>query len=62
MFLKAVKTLYSGCISSVKLAHGTSQRCDIHRGIKQGCPRSPFLFLLVTQVLASHVKLNQYYF
>ncbi len=36
MFLKAVKTLYSGCNSSVKLAHGTSQRFDIHRGIRQG--------------------------
>lgn len=59
MFLKAVKTLYSGCNSSVKLADGTSQRFDIHRGIRQGCPLSPFLFLLVTQVLAMHVKRNQ---
>ena len=49
-------TLYSGCTSSVKLAHGTSQRFDIGRGIRQGCPISPFRFLLVTQIMALQIK------
>ncbi len=55
-FLKAVKTLYKGCTSSVKLAQGTSNRFEIGRGIRQGCPFSPFLFLLATQILALHLK------
>ncbi len=42
MFLRSVKTLYRGCNNTVKLAHGTSQRFDIHHGIRQGCPLSPF--------------------
>lgn len=32
------------------------QRFDIRRGIKQGCPISPFLFLLVTQVMAVNIN------
>ncbi|CDQ93629.1 unnamed protein product [Oncorhynchus mykiss] len=40
----------------VVLAHGTSQRFDIGRGIRQGCPISPFVFLLVTQIMALHIK------
>ena len=47
--MKAVLTLHSGYTSSVKLAHGTSQRFDIGRV-------SPFLFLLVTQIMALHIK------
>uniref|UniRef100_A0A3P9LHW9 Reverse transcriptase domain-containing protein n=1 Tax=Oryzias latipes TaxID=8090 RepID=A0A3P9LHW9_ORYLA len=55
-FLKAIEVLYNGCNSSIKLAHGTTPRFDINRGIRQGCPLSPFLFLLVAQVMALHLK------
>ena len=55
-FLKAVQTLYSVCTSSVKLTHRTSQRFDFVRDIRQGCPISPFLFLLVTQIMPLHIK------
>lgn len=40
----------------MKLLYGTSERFDIHQSIRQGCPVSPFLFLLVTQIAAMHVK------
>jgi hypothetical protein len=53
-FLKAVQTLYSGCTCSEKLAHGTSQRFDIGRGIMQGC--LIIQFLLVTQIMALQIK------
>uniref|UniRef100_A0A8C1Z089 Reverse transcriptase domain-containing protein n=1 Tax=Cyprinus carpio TaxID=7962 RepID=A0A8C1Z089_CYPCA len=59
-FLKAIQTLYRGCNSSVKLAHGTTPRFEVGRGIRQGCPLSPFLFLLVTQIMARHIKNAQF--
>ncbi len=48
-FIKSVKALYCGSNSSIKLANRTS-RFEINRGIRQGCPISAFLFLVVAQV------------
>ncbi len=56
-FIKSVKTMYCGSNSSIKLANGTSPRFEINRGIRQGCPISAFLFLVVAQVL-SNMKIN----
>ncbi len=49
--------MYCGSNSSIKLANGTS-RFEIDRGIRQGCPISAFLFLVVAQVLSNMI--NQY--
>jgi len=54
-FCKAVRTLYYNCNSSIKLKFGTSPRFYLSRGIRQGCPISPYLFLLVSQIFASYV-------
>uniref|UniRef100_A0A9J8C6A8 Reverse transcriptase domain-containing protein n=1 Tax=Cyprinus carpio carpio TaxID=630221 RepID=A0A9J8C6A8_CYPCA len=56
-FINAVKTLYVRGNSCVKLISGTTPKFSIYRGIRQGCPISPFLFLLVTQIL--HLMVNQ---
>lgn len=50
-FIRAIQTLYNDCNSSVKLPWGTTHRFNISRGIKQGDPAAPFLFLLVMQTL-----------
>ncbi len=55
-FQKAIQTLYNGCNSSVQLTHGTCPRSNMGRGIRQGCPISPLLFVLVAQVMATHIK------
>lgn len=55
-FKRAIQTLYSDCNSSVKLPWGTTHRFGISRGIKQGDPAAPFLFLLVMQAMALHIN------
>ncbi|XP_035990507.1 uncharacterized protein LOC118562322 [Fundulus heteroclitus] len=52
-FINAVKTLYMGGNSCIKLANGTSPRFYIKKGIRQGCPTSPILFLIVAQILCN---------
>uniref|UniRef100_A0A8C1T8V9 Reverse transcriptase domain-containing protein n=1 Tax=Cyprinus carpio TaxID=7962 RepID=A0A8C1T8V9_CYPCA len=59
-FIKSVRTMYCGSNSSIKLANGTSPRFEINRGIRQGCPISAFLFLVVAQVLSNMI--NQHSF
>lgn len=55
-FSQAIKTLYKNGTSAIKLKGGTSQRFSLSRGIRQGCPASPYLFLLVAQLLTDHIK------
>ncbi len=55
-FQKAIQTLYNGSNSSVKLTHVTCPRFNMGRGIRQGCPISPLHFVLVVQVMATHIK------
>ncbi len=54
--VKAIKTLYKNGNCSIHLFNGTSTRFDISKGIRQGFPVSPYLFLLVSQLLSSYIK------
>lgn len=50
-FIKFVKMIYKDINSSVLLQFDTSNRFPISRGVRQGCGISPFLFVLVVELL-----------
>ncbi len=56
-FLNIVKMFYTD-ISSVIFNTSTTKRFNINRGVRQGCPISPFLFLLVVELLSIGIVNN----
>ncbi len=51
-FREVIEMFYKDINSSVILPMGTCKRFTVKRGIRQGCPASPLLFILVAEVLA----------
>lgn len=55
-FINLIRGLYQNISSCVVLPKGTTPRFNINVGIPQGCPISPYLFILVTEMLAIYLK------
>lgn len=51
-FCNVIKMFYRTIYSSVSLKPGMMPRFEVQQGIRQGCPISPKLFILTTQLLA----------
>ena len=49
-FIKVIRMFYKDINSSVLLNLNTSKRFSINRSVQQGCPISPFLFILVVEL------------
>ncbi len=49
---------YKDINSFISLSFGTSQRFNTSRGIRQGCPISPLLFILAVEMLAILIDKN----
>ena len=58
-FISWVKVLYNG-INSCVLNNGYfTEFFNLERGVRQGCPLSPYLFLLLVEVLAYAIRSNK---
>jgi hypothetical protein len=57
-FIDMVKLLFYEASAFVKVNTSQSAAFQIERGVRQGCPLAPYLFLVVAEVLNSMVKLG----
>ena len=58
-FIKWVQTLYNNPTARVKNNGWLSKSFTLNRGIRQGCPLSALLFILVVEVLALRINQNR---
>ena len=56
MFIHWIKSLYTNIESTVINNGHTSDYFKISRGIRQGCPISPYLFIIAVEVMAIYIR------
>ena len=57
-FIKWVKTLYSDASTQIKVNGFLTPSIPLKRGVRQGCPLSPLLYVLVIELLALQLRQN----
>ena len=56
MFTKWVKVIYNNIQSTIINNGHTSEYFKLSRGIRQGCPISPYLFIIAVEVMAIYIR------
>ena len=59
-FIRWVNLFYSGVRSSVNVNGYISKSFSLSRGVRQGCPLSPLLYVLVVEILACNIRANPF--
>ena len=54
-----LRNLYAGKEATVRSAHGTTDGCQIGKGVCQGCILSPFLFNLYAEYIMRNAGLEE---
>ena len=57
-FINWIKMIYSNATSVLNINGFFSERIPLKRGIRQGCPLSALLYLLVIEVFATQLRVN----
>ena len=56
VFINNIKTLLKNRESCVRNGGHMSNKFQMERGVRQGCPISPLLFILTSELLAKHIR------
>ena len=57
-FVRWMKILYTNPVFRLKNHGWISKTCNINRGIRQGCPISALLYIVVAEILAQKINTN----
>ena len=57
-FIQWITKIYSNASSVLNINGFLSQQIPLKRGVRQGCPLSALLYVLVIEVLAIQLRLN----
>ena len=57
-FIRWVQLVYADIQSSVSVNGYTTKPFKPSRGVRQGCPLSPLLYILTMEVLACGIRVN----
>ena len=58
IFIQWIKNIYANCSALVNINGFLSKPIPLRSGVRQGCPLSPLLYVLVIEILAIQLRIN----